>query len=282
MRLRNNFSAGMWLSGFACMFALFIASLFTTPTMGQSLIAGDLAGQVVDPSKALVTDADVNIVNKETGATAQGKSNAEGYFHFSLLKPGNYEITVAKTGFSKVTQNAVVEVGKTTTVTVSLEISSTTATIEVTTTPELVSTDTAVSTTFSQQQVALLPSPGGDITNIAFTSPGVVVAVNQSGMNGYGNFTVNGLPATSNLYTTNGENNMDPYFNINNSGATNLTFGSNEVQGSDGSHEPVLGTIRTVERRASQLHYQVRHQRFPWQCAVLVEWPVFECQRFLQ
>jgi hypothetical protein len=43
------------------------------------------------------------------------------------------------------------------------------------------------------------------------------VAVNQSGMNGYGSFTVNGLPATSNLYTTNGENNMDPYFNINNS-----------------------------------------------------------------
>src|SRR4029077_19432285 len=140
------------------------------------------------------------------------------------------EITVSKSGFAKVTQNAVVDVGKTTTITISLEISSSTATIEVTTTPDLVSTDTAVSTTFSQKEVELLPSPGGDITNIAFTSPGVIVAVNQSGMNGYGNFTVNGLPATSNLYTTNGENNMDPYFNINNSGATNLTLGSNEVQ----------------------------------------------------
>ena len=230
MRSRNNLSASMWLSAFAFMFASLIASLFTTPTMGQSLIAGDLAGQVIDPSKALVVDADVNVVNKETGATAQGKTNTEGYFHFSLLKPGNYEVTVSKTGFAKVTQNAVVEVGKTTTITISLEISSTTATIEVTTTPELVSTDTAPSTTFSQKEVELLPSPGGDITNIAFTSPGVIVAVNQSGMNGYGNFTVNGLPATSNLYTTNGENNMDPYFNINNSGATNLTLGSNEVQ----------------------------------------------------
>jgi hypothetical protein len=47
---------------------------------------------------------------------------------------------------------------------------------------------------------------------------------------GYGNFTINGLPATSNLYTVNGENDMDPYFNINNSGATNLTLGQNEVQ----------------------------------------------------
>ena len=230
MRSRNSLYAITRCSCFAAIFALLLVSLFTAQTRGQSLIAGDLAGQVVDPSKALVVDADVVLANKETGATGQGKTNAEGYFHFSLLKPGNYEITVTRSGFAKLTQNAVVEVGKTTTVTITLEISSTTATIEVTTTPELVSTDTAVSTTFSQKEVELLPSPGGDITNIAFTSPGVIVAVNQSGMNGYGNFTVNGLPATSNLYTTNGENNMDPYFNINNSGATNLTLGSNEVQ----------------------------------------------------
>jgi outer membrane receptor protein involved in Fe transport len=230
VRLRNSLSASTGLTCFAFMIALFFASLFTTPTVGQSLIAGDLAGQVVDPSKALVVDADVFLKNKETGATEQGKTNSEGYFHFSLLKPGNYEVTVSKSGFAKVTQNAIVDVGKTTTITVALEISSTTASIEVTTTPELVSTDTSPSTTFTQQEVQLLPNPGGDITNIAFTSPGVVVAVNQSGMNGYGNFTANGLPATSNLFTTNGENNMDPYFNINNSGATNLTLGSNEVQ----------------------------------------------------
>jgi hypothetical protein len=79
----------MGLACFAFMFALFFASLFTTATMGQSLIAGDLAGQVVDPSKALVVDADVLLTNKETGATEQGKTNSEGYFHFSLLKPGN-------------------------------------------------------------------------------------------------------------------------------------------------------------------------------------------------
>jgi hypothetical protein len=32
------------------------------------------------------------------------------------------------------------------------------------------------------------------------------------------------------LFTVNGENDMDPYFNINNSGATNLTIGSNEIE----------------------------------------------------
>ena len=47
---------------------------------------------------------------------------------------------------------------------------------------------------------------------------------------GYGNFSAYGLPATSNLFTVNGENDMNPYLNLNNSGATNLTLGKNEVQ----------------------------------------------------
>ena len=47
---------------------------------------------------------------------------------------------------------------------------------------------------------------------------------------GYGNFNTYGLPATSNLFTVNGENDMDPYLNLNNSGATNLTLGKNEVE----------------------------------------------------
>src|ERR1039457_1189310 len=47
---------------------------------------------------------------------------------------------------------------------------------------------------------------------------------------GYRNFSANGLPATSTLFTVNGENDMDPYLNLNNSGATNLTLGTNELQ----------------------------------------------------
>ncbi len=47
---------------------------------------------------------------------------------------------------------------------------------------------------------------------------------------GYGNFSSYGLPATSNLFTVNGENDMDPYLNLNNSGSTNLTLGKNELQ----------------------------------------------------
>ena len=46
---------------------------------------------------------------------------------------------------------------------------------------------------------------------------------------GYGNFEVFGLPATSNVFTYNGQYDNDPFLNLNNSGATNLLLGNNDV-----------------------------------------------------
>jgi hypothetical protein len=210
--------------------AFVLMFLCANHAMGQSLIAGDIAGTVIDPAKASVPDANVTLKSLDTGALVTGSTTSQGYFRFALLKPGRYEVTVSKSGFAKLIQNVEVNVGKTTTLEMALEISSASQTIEVTATLDLLGTDPTTSTTFTQEEVAKLPNPGNDITTVAFTAPGVLVSIAQPGNQGYGNFTANGLPATSNLFTTNGENNMDPYFNINNSGATNLTLGSNEVQ----------------------------------------------------
>jgi len=162
----------------------------------------------------------------DTGETSAGTTNAEGVYRFNLLKPGRYEISISVTGFAKVVRTTDVAVGQTAEIDIALEISKTAETIEVTAAAPLISTEPGVATSYTPEEVALLPAAGGDMTTLAFTAPGVVVAQGT----GYGNFTVNGLPGTSNLYTVNGENDMDPYFNINNSGATNLTLGSNEVQ----------------------------------------------------
>jgi hypothetical protein len=63
------------------------------------------------------------------------------------------------------------------------------------------------------------------MTAYAFSSPGVTISTGG----GYGNFSAFGLPGVSNLFTTNGADNMDPYLNLNNSGASNLTLGANEI-----------------------------------------------------
>ncbi len=70
-----------------------------------------------------------------------------------------------------------------------------------------------------------LPNPGGDITYFAQTAPGVVM--NTDG--GNGNFSANGMPGTSNLFTINGMNDNDPFLSVNNSGASNLMLGSNDI-----------------------------------------------------
>src|SRR5271166_5106631 len=208
--------------------ALLVAAAVMTPSlMAQSLISGDIAGTVTDPSHAVVAGATVELKNLGTGGTQADKTNGTGYYRFSLLPPGNYQVTVKLSGFAPAEVPAVVSVGQTTTTDITLTLSATAQTVEVTGAVPVVNTTSAsISTAFSQMEYAQLPNPGGDLTNIAQTAPGAVM--NNTG--GYGNFTVNGLPATSNLFTVNGENDMNPYFNINNSGATNLTLGSNEVQ----------------------------------------------------
>ncbi len=107
-----------------------------------------------------------------------------------------------------------------------LSVGQTSQTVEVVEAQPVLNTEASNNTPFTPRELELLPSAGSDITNIAFTVPGVVINVNNS----YGNFSANGLPGTSNLFTINGEAYMDPYFNINNSGASNLSLGQNETQ----------------------------------------------------
>jgi len=204
--------------------ALLAVSL--TPAFAQSLITGDIQGTIMDASGAVIAGANVELKSLDTGAMQKATSSTSGTFRFTLLKPGPYQVSVGQAGFKTASRQVDVSVGQAVSVDITLEVGQATQTVEVTEKAALLSPETSNNTTFTSREVALLPAAGGDITNIAFTAPGVVV--NSTG--GYGNFTVNGLPATSNLFTVNGENNMDPYFNINNSGASNLTLGQNEME----------------------------------------------------
>jgi hypothetical protein len=204
---------------------LLTLSLATAPMFGQSLTTGSITGTVLDPSHAVVAGSPINLKGLDTGSTASTTSNTSGGYSFNLLKPGRYEISVKQAGFAEVVQTVEVEVGQNSRADINLSVAKGTETVEVSGQAPLINTEPSQNTAFTQEEVAQLPSAGGDITNIADTAPGVVV----NGTGGYGNFTANGMPATSNLFTVNGENDMDPYFNINNSGASNLTLGQNEI-----------------------------------------------------
>jgi hypothetical protein len=206
---------------------LVIAAVMAPSMMAQSLVTGDITGTVTDPSGAVVSGASVTLKSDANGSTRSATSSSNGTYRFSLLSPGAYTVSVSASGFSKAETQATVAIGQATIADVKMAVGAGSQTVEVTSAAPLVQADNAdLSTNFNQAMIANQPNGGNDLTYIAQTAPGAVM---NTGM-GYGNFSSYGLPATSNLFTVNGENDMDPYLNLNNSGATNLTLGKNDVQ----------------------------------------------------
>lgn len=217
-----------------CKRILFVMlALLVTLSAGATWVAaqtnnsGSLSGTVTDPSGAVVPGATVTATNVARGTTFQATTGSGGSYNFSLLEPGSYTLTVEATGFQKAQTTLDVSVSQTTTNNFALAVATAGTTVTVTeAAPLLQSQNGDVASALSQQQVSQVPNPGNDLSYIAQISPGAVM--NTFG--GYGNFSSYGLPATSNLFTLNGMDDNDPFLNLNNSGATNLLLGQNEVQ----------------------------------------------------
>jgi Carboxypeptidase regulatory-like domain len=206
---------------------LVLAGVLATNVAGQSVVTGAVDGRVTDPTGAVVPNAAVSLASSERGFNGSTTTDAEGVFHFPLLKPGNYVVAATKQGFATTKRGVVVALGQVASVPIPLEVSGKVETIEITTAAPLLSTENAnLATTVDRNTIDHIPSPGQDITNFAMTTPGVALSTGA----GYGNLTANGLPGTSNLYTVNGNDYNDPFLNLNNSGASNLLLGTNELQ----------------------------------------------------
>ena len=209
-----------------CAFACLLVALLTHAALSQSLTSGDVAGVVTDPSGAAIPNAAVTLKNNATGATQTHSTNDQGSYRFSLLSPGEYTISVSASNFQASQQSTSVSVGQTTTLNVQVQLSSATQTVEVNAGGDVVQTQNAdLTTSFSAEQISQVPNPGNDLSYIVQTSPGAVM--NTQG--GYGNASTFGLPATSNLFTVDGMDENDPFLNLNNSGATNLLLGQNDI-----------------------------------------------------
>ncbi len=215
-----------------CSFASLLVFAFTFFTssflIAQNVVTGDVAGTITDPSGAVVPGAKVELKNGETGFDKSATTGNAGDFRFSLLKPGQYVLTITSSAFNTVTRPVDVNLGQVTNASTALSVGTSQTTVEVSGESPLLQTENAnITTTVDSRVVQELPNPGGDITYFANIAPGI--AQSTSG-GGYGNFSAFGLPATSNLFTENGNDENDPFLNLNNSGSSNLLLGKNEVQ----------------------------------------------------
>src|SRR5215469_8801830 len=193
----------------------------------QSITSGDVTGTITDPSGAGVPNAAVTLTNTNTNTTQNTTTNPQGTYRFAFVLPGTYSVTVKAAGFqSQQKARIVVTAGQPAAADIQLQLAAATQTVEVSENTAVVQTENAdVSTNFNTEQVLNLPNPGSDITYVAQTAPGVVMNTQS----GYGNFAAVGMPTISNLFSVNGVNYNDPFFGINNSGASNLLLGSNDI-----------------------------------------------------
>ncbi len=210
---------------------LFALAIFMAPEClpAQTIVTGGITGTVHDPSGAVIAGANVSLKSSETGATQTTTTGGNGQFHFTLLKPGTYVLEASRSGFKTTKQSVLVNVGETTTIAIQMQLGAGATTVEVSgAAPVLQTQDANISNNFDTKAVQNIPNPGNDLTYVAQTAPGV--QMNTSSGNGYGNFSAFGLPGTANLFTVNGNDYNDAFLNLNNSGASNLLLGTNDVQ----------------------------------------------------
>lgn len=204
-----------------------IMHMMSPVVSAQSIISGDITGTVTDASGAALPGAKVVVTSQATGQAKTVVADSVGGYRVPLLAPGKYKISVTATGFDVTAQVTTVAAGSVATVNFNLSVGKAAETVEVSSDAiQSLDVDSAqISTSFDLAQIQNLPNPGNDLTFVAQTTPGAVM--NTQG--GYGNFSVNGLPGTSNMYTVNGAYEGDPYLNVGSSGASNLLLGNNDV-----------------------------------------------------
>jgi hypothetical protein len=194
----------------------------------QNATTGSINGTVVDSTGAVVPNAAVTVTDKATGTSLSLATNAEGRFIASFLKPNIFQVSAKAEGMQSVSTTVQVLTGQQSAVNVMLTPSANVQTVEVSANNvQLIDTQTSnTTTTFTTEQFQNLPAPGGDITTIAYTVPGVVMG---AGTQGFGSIVSDGLPGLSNLAVINGADYSVSLYNIANSGSSNLTLGQQEI-----------------------------------------------------
>jgi hypothetical protein len=213
-------------TGLAFALAVF---LLAVPGFSQSTTAGDIRGVVTDSTGAIIPNAQLTVKNVATGDTKTATTSTVGAYRVPLLAPGTYLVSATAPGFGSTNGTVTVSAGNVTTDDFKLTVGQSSTVVEVSASTIAVNTENAdVITAFTADQIQALPNPGNDLTFVAQTAPGSVMNTGTAA-GGYGNFSSFGISGLSNMFTLDGGYENDPFLNLNNTGASNLTLGNNEV-----------------------------------------------------
>ena len=174
----------------------------------QTSTTGIVLGTVTDSSGATMVDATVVLRNTATNNQTTQTTNGAGQYTFVNVAPGTYEVTVKKDGFRTSTVTALtVEVAKSYTVDVKLEVGAVSESITVSTEArvELQTTDAQVGDVIGGTTLSRLPTLQRDASELLTLQPGTT-PYDTPANGGFGNNggTVAGARSDQNSITLDG------------------------------------------------------------------------------
>ncbi len=176
---------------------------------------GILEGQITDPSGARVPNAQVTVRSTSTGLAAKETVEQDGTFRFSYLTVGEYELRVSAPGFSEFRATRIrIDVGRSVSFPVTLQISAQTSQVNVTADAATVDVSSTLGNVVSAREATDLPLNGRNLTQLGLLQPGVAPmtfglaeagGILRSGQA----YAVNGQPPEENNYLLDGVGNVD-------------------------------------------------------------------------
>ena len=152
--------------------ALFVLTVAVSFSQGDR---GLLTGIVRDPSGAAVAAAVIRAVHKDTNVPTHTETNTEGNYSLSTLLPGEYTVTVDKSGFRKFERDGIhLAVNDRLTLNVSLELGGMTEKVIVKgDAPLLETTSSSLGTLIDHRRLTELPLYYGNPMMLQFQAPGI-------------------------------------------------------------------------------------------------------------
>ncbi len=193
--------------GFSALFVLLV-SLFVATAVGQT-ITGTISGTVRDSSGLVLPNAQVEVLNQDTGAVRAVQSDSGGRYSALLLPLGDYKVTATAQGFQTEARTGIVlTVGREAVVDLTMVVGATTQTAEVHGEAALINTTSStIQGLVSGEQIRELPLNGRSYNDLALLNPGVIYnnKTGGSASDGYGvRMSVNGARANNNLFLIDG------------------------------------------------------------------------------
>ncbi|MFN0086162.1 MAG: carboxypeptidase regulatory-like domain-containing protein, partial [Blastocatellia bacterium] len=187
--------------------------LLTVTALAQ--FSSAVQGIVHDNNQAVIRNASVKLKSLQSGLTQETKSNDSGYYRFSSLAPGDYELTVENQGFQARTLKFSLTASQSRDANVELAVQGASATVDVTSQAPILDTgETRLELTLKQEKIRDLPLLNNSLFALIALAPGVTgtngaadnfnpeyfSGVSANGRSAAGNtYNVDGLSITSNI-----------------------------------------------------------------------------------